>query len=1057
MKLTQSFVAISFAVFSFASIANIESSYQELRWRMIGPFRGGRTRAAVGVTSQPNVFYIGAVNGGVWKSADYGRVWIPIFDDQPTQSIGDIAVAPSDPNIIYVGSGEGLNTRPDLSIGNGIYRSSDAGKTWEHLGLRDGQQIPALAVDPRDSNRVFAAVAGHPYGANEERGIFRSADGGKTWERVLYKGQDTSGIDVAIDPRHPDTIYASLMTSRLGPWEDGYAYNEASGGLFKSTDGGTTWRKLQKGLPENLVAAHAAIAPSLPSRLFVVFTTTQKSEYASGKGNGFYRSDDAGETWYNVTTDERAAMKIGGGDLPVVRVDPRNPDVVYSTGIVTMRSTDGGKTWKSLRGAPGGDDYQNMWINPNDPKIILLVSDQGGVVTVNGGETWSSWYNQPTAQLYHVSVTNSYPYRVCGAQQESGSVCISSSGNDGAITIRDWHSVAAIEYGYVVPDPLDPDIIYGAGRNQVSKYHWSTGQVQNVTPIPILGDKYRVDRTQPIVFSPVDPRVLFTTSNYIFKTTDGGQKWETISPDLARPASPLPTSLGSFAAKDEKAKTKRGAVYSLAPSFKDVDTLWAGTDDGKMWRTQNGGKTWSDITPPQLTPWSKVTQIDVSRHDEQTAYISVSRFRLDDLRPYIYRTQDGGKSWSVISDGLAKNAPVNVIREDPVRKGLLFAGTETDVWVSFDDGIKWQSLQLNLPHTSMRDLLIHGNDLIVATHGRSFWILDDISPLRQINRGEKPSAPRLFSPAVAVLVPRNTNTDTPLPPEEPTGKNPPNGAIVDYTLPKDASNISLEILDSKGGLVRKFTNKDKSEQTKEQLEKQLIPLYWLQEWKSLPATTGMHRWVWDLHHPSPTSTQSGYPVSALPQDTQLGPLGPKVLPGIYTVRLSVDGETFTAQLNVKNDPRVKVTQEALTKKFNLEMRLAEILTASSQMVMLTGALHEQIKDIQKNASSEVKKALTNFEAELDKLKDGAKPHLGDVNDAAVSLYDMSVSADAAPTQALAEAAASTARDFVPVAQQWEKLTRMALPKINSLLSEHRLPELRIDLDLAPRPNGSNEE
>jgi photosystem II stability/assembly factor-like uncharacterized protein len=754
------------------------STYQEMRWRMIGPFRGGRTRAATGVPGQPNVFYVGQGDGGVWKSDDYGRTWTPMFENEPSQSIGAIAVAPSDPSIVYAASGEGL-ARPDLSIGDGIYRSTDAGKTWTHLGLRDGQQIPALAVDPRDANHVFAAVLGHPYGPNEERGIFVSTDGGYTWKKSLYKDQDTGGSDVQIDGTNPDVMYASMWKIRQGPWEDGNEYNKVGGGLFKSTDGGNTWHPLTNGLPQDLVQIYVAISPSQPSRLYATVGTMKPGDYSSGAGLGVYRSDDAGENWYGTTTDPRPAYRIGGGDLPVPRVDPKNPDVVYSTSIVTMRSSDGGKTWMGFRGAPGGDDYQNIWINPNDPKIILLVSDQGALVTVNGGQTWSSWYNQPTAQLYHVGVSNEFPYRVCSGQQESGSVCISSRGNDGEINFRDWHPVATIEYGYVAPDPLHPEIVYGAGRKEVTKFYWSTGQAQNVTPIPNAGSKYRADRTQPIMFSPVDPHVLYYTTNFLFKTTNGGETWQTISPDLAREKPGIPTSLGTLAAEDSKADKQRGVIYSLAPSFKDVNTIWAGTDDGLFWITRDGGENWSNVTPPELTPWSKVTQMTASHFDDQSAYASVSRFRIDDLRPYIYRTHDGGKTWQSITNGLPDNAPVDTVREDQVRKGLLFAGTETSVWVSFDDGNDWQPLQLNLPHSSMRDLWIHDDDLIVATHGRSFWILDDITPLRQIDTPTTNAGAFLFKPASAYRVKRDTNTDTPIPPDEPSGENPPDGAIID--------------------------------------------------------------------------------------------------------------------------------------------------------------------------------------------------------------------------------------------------------------------------------------
>src|SRR5713101_355296 len=727
-----------------------EKMFREMRWRMAGPFRGGRTRAAAGVPNQPNVFYIGAVNGGVWKSIDYGRTWTPIFDGEPTQSIGDIAVAPSDPNIVYVGSGEGLQ-RPDLSVGDGIYKSTDAGKTWTHLGLRDAKQIPQIAVDPRDPNRLFVAALGHPYGPNEERGLFRSTDGGQTFQKVLYKDENTGASAIELDPSNPDIVYASLWAGRQGPWEDGNSYVGPGSGIFKSTDGGQTWHALTKGLPEAIGHVYVALAPSNTNRVY--------ASVASPREVSIYRSDDAGESWVRATTDARPAGRIGGGDLPVPKVDPKNPDVLYSTSTVTWKSADGGKTWTGLRGAPGGDDYQNIWINPNNPNIILLGSDQGAIVSVNGGNTWSSWYNQPTAQLYHVIADNSFPYRVCAGQQESGSVCISSRGNDGAITFREWHPVGIIEYGYAAPDPLNPNIIYGGGRNEVSKFDWTTGQVQNVTPIVFRTPQQRADRTQPLMFSPVDAQILYYTSNVLFKTTDRGLSWATISPDLTRPHPGIPASLGQLAKNDPNAEKQRGVIYALAPSYKDANTLWAGTDDGLIWVTRDGGKNWKDITPPDLTPWSKVTQISASHSDEQTAYASVSRFRIDDLKPYIYRTRDGGKTWHKIVTGLPENASVNTVREDPQKKGLLFAGTERQVWISFDDGDHWQSLRLNMPATSIRDLVIHEDDVVVGTHGRSFWILDDITPLRQLDATVAQAQTHLFRPQPARRVRWNTNTD----------------------------------------------------------------------------------------------------------------------------------------------------------------------------------------------------------------------------------------------------------------------------------------------------------
>jgi photosystem II stability/assembly factor-like uncharacterized protein len=1026
-----------------------ESMYQEMRWRMIGPFRGGRTRAVTGVPGQPNLFYIGAVNGGVWKSDDYGRTWTPIFDQQPTQSIGAIAVAPSDPNIIYVASGEGLH-RPDLSVGNGIYKSTDAGKTWTRLGLRDGQQIPALVVDPRNPNRLFAAVLGHPYGPNDERGIFRSTDGGKTWLNVLSVDENTGGSDIEMDPSNPDVLYSSLWEIREGPWEDNNQFQGTSGGLFKSTDGGNTWHPLTKGLPNNLIQINIAIAASQPSRLYATAATTERGEYGSGAGLGVYRSDDAGDNWHVATNDPRPAMRIGGGDLPVPKVDPKNPDIVYSASIVTVRSFDGGKTWMSLRGSPGGDDYQNLWINPNDPNIILVVSDQGAIVTVNGGETWSSWYNQPTAQLYHIAVTNTFPYKVCAGQQESGSVCISSRGNDGEITLRDWRPVATIEYGYVAPDPLDPDIIYGGGRNEVSKYHWSTGQAQNVTPIPVRGDNYRTDRTEPTLFSPIDPHTLYFASNILFKTVDGGNSWQAISPDLTRENPGVPPSVGTLISKNPDAGKQRGVIYAFAPSFKSVDTLWAGTDDGLIWMTRDGGKNWSNVTPPELTAWSKVTQIEASHFDHQSAYASVSRFRIDDLHPYIYRTHDSGKTWKMISGNLPADAPVDTVREDPVRKGLLFAGTESSVWVSFDDGDHWQSLQLNLPHTSMRDLWIHDSDLIVATHGRSFWILDDITPLRQFDSMAKSDA-YLFKPEPAYRVRRSTNPDTPIQPDEPLGQNPPDGAILDYLLAQPASGpVTLEIVDAQGKLVRHYSSTDQPEITQEELDKQLIPLYWIRRPKILLASAGMHRWVWDLRYPSPASPRHEYPISAVPHDTPRSPLGPLAVPGEYTARLTVNGHTSTAPLTIKIDPRVHATLSDLEQQFNLETRLASELTASTEALAQAHSLLDQLRKLGPQANGKLAESVKALDQKVGAILRGRtpagsspKPTLAAVNSTIDALYGSVGQADAAPTAAQISAVTEAEHDLSAVMKRWKEVKKSDLQALNRELKSANLSEINL--------------
>lgn len=1043
--------------------AGVAATMPEMHWRLIGPFRGGRTRAATGVAGEPNVFYVGQVDGGVWKSNDYGRTWRPIFDGQPTQSIGAIAVAPSDTNVVYVASGEGLH-RPDLSVGDGIYRSADAGRTWVHLGLRDGEQIPALAVDPRDPNRLFAAVLGHPYGPNAERGIYRSTDGGATWTKVLDRGPNVGGSQVVLDPSNPEVVYATLWESRLGPWEDGNQYEGTHGGVFKSTDGGTTWRQLTKGLPENLVQAQVAVAPSDERRLYMTLSTTKPSGYASAAGLGLYRSDDAGESWYKATDDPRPAMKIGGGDLPIAAVDPKNADVVYSASIVTTRSVDGGKTWTSLRGAPGGDDYQNLWINPTNPAIILLVSDQGALVTVNRGETWSSWYNQPTAQLYHVATTNEFPYKVCAAQQESGSVCIASRGNDGEITFREWHPAGIIEYGYAAPDPLHPETVYGAGRTEVSKYNMATGQVENVTPLPVHEEGARADRTEPILFAPTDPHRMYYATNVLYQTDDYGKSWVRISPDLSRKQTGALATVPMLTAKDEA--KRRGAIYSVAASFENTQTLWAGTDDGLVWTTRDGGKSWKEITPPGVEAWSKVTQISASHFDDRTAYASVSRMRADDMRPYVFRTKDGGATWESIAAGLPAGSPVDTVREDPVRKGMLYVGTETAVWMSLDDGAHWQTIEYNLPHTSMRDLMVKDDDLIVATHGRSIWVLDGIGALRQMDT-VKPEVAKVFTPGTAYRVRRSTYTDTPLPNDEPAGENPPDGAIVDYWLPETVSGaVTLEVLDASGKVIRRYASTDKPYATETELAQQLIPLYWLQMPKVLPATAGMHRWVWDLRETTPTATRYEYPISAVPGRTPRTPEGPLVLPGVYTVRLTAEGKVSTAKVTVKLDPRVKATAAELAAEAALERTLAKDVSATAEAALEAHSLREQIARLEAGATGATKQQLEATDTRLAALLEGSPaagagkeeaPGLDDVAGELAGLYGQMGQADAAPTVAQQTAARHTGHEAEEVLASWARLKTGAVAQLNQRLHTENLPELSLTARPSTMPEGGDED
>jgi photosystem II stability/assembly factor-like uncharacterized protein len=968
---TRTLVALAASIASTAAVGaqTVEpSSYSALHWRFVGPLRGGRTVALSGVAGQPNLFYIGAVNGGIWKTEDAGRTWVPIFDGQPTGSIGALAVAPSDPRIIYAGSGEGLQ-RPDLAVGDGVYKSTDGGKTWTHLGLRDGQQIAGMAVDPNDARRVFVAVLGHPYGPNPERGIYRSLDGGATFQRVLFASDDVGGFAVAIDPHDPATVYATLWAARQAPWEIGSSFEMPGSGIFKSTDGGTTWRALTDGLPSRIGRAEIAVAPSNSQIVYAYADVAAKGQDAGA----LYRSDDAGAHFRKVNDADEIAER--GDDLVSLGVDPRDPQTVYLTNTSTYRSTDGGATMVPIKGAPGGDDYHNVWINPNDPRIIALASDQGATISVDGGATWSSWYNQPTAQMFHVNADDRFPYWVCGGQQESGSACVASRGNWGAITERDWHTAGAEEYGYVVPDPLHPGIFYGG---KVQKFTELTGQQQEVSPIALPSKQYRTVRTEPLAFDHFDRKRLYFGSNVVFATENGGQSWRAISPDLTRSHPGVPAVLGNFENDDPAKGSHRGVVYALAPSYVRSGTIWAGTDDGRVWIARNATSIasvakWQNVTPPELTPWSKIAQIDASRQDDNTAFVAVTRFRLDDLRPYVYITRDGGEHWTFAVRGLP-DAPVNAVRQDPLEPRLLYAATENGVYVSFDFGANWQSLQLDLPRTSVRDLIVHQNDVVVATHGRGFWILDDVEPLRELARGNAGGV-HLFTPETAYRVRRSTNTDTPLPPEEPRGENPPDGAIVDYLLASPAQHVEISILDAAGREVRRFSSGDAVPAPIPNLDK---PAYWERPFRRPGTAAGMHRFVWDLREPPPRAFEQALPISANPHDTPRVPEGPLVVPGRYTVRLTVDGRTRTQDLTVVMDPRVTISAAALAEQFALAQRLASLMNRSyaagfRPLNASAAALLDDIEGADAPATQQATRAVGTLESHFETLRSGKEP------------------------------------------------------------------------------------
>ncbi len=962
-----------------------------MSWRDIGPYRAGRTKAATGVPQQPNVFYIGAVNGGVWKTTDYGRTWLPIMDGAGTGSIGAIAVAPSDPNVIYVGSGEGLQ-RPDLSTGDGIYRSGDGGRTWTHLGLRNGQQIPQIAVDPRDPNRIFVAVLGHPYGPNPERGIYRSTDGGQSFERVLYRDENTGAIDVILAPDDPNTVYAALWESRQGPWENGQ-WQGPNSGLFKSVDGGASWQPLTNGLPtyeQGLGRIGIAVSPSEPRRLYLSVDQIRT--------NAIYRSDDAGASWRKMTDDPR--INTRASDFAEVRVDPRNADIVYTASIVSWKSTDGGRTFKMLVGAPGGDDYHRIWINPSNPEILMIASDQGAIITVNGGDSWSSWYNQPTAQFYHVSTDNSWPYRVCGGQQESGSACVDSRGNDGQLTFREWRPVGVEEYGYVAPDPLNPDIIYGG---KVTRYDRRTGQTQNVAPKAFRDANYRALRTAPVLFAPTNPRTLYYAGNTVWQTRDGGNHWQEISPDLTRRDSVVPPNVGKYSSWPTAKARHPGVIYALGPSYIKESIIWAGTDDGLIHVTRDGGRRWTNVTPPSLTPWAKVSILDPSHFDTLMAFAAINTLRLDDLRPHILRTTDGGKSWTEIVTGIDSGATINAVREDPKQRGLLFAGSETQVWVSFDNGGHWQSLRNNMPATSIRDLVIKDDDLVVGTHGRGFWILDDITPLRQLAAVVAAGRSALLRPQLATRVRYSMYTDTPIPPDEPRRLNPPDGALLHYYLPTDARELRLEILDGMGRVVRSYhqgVNADPDPR-----DQGNWPDYWIRPSPNLETSAGLHRFAWDMHHERPQGVSFSYPISAIPGQTVPEPLGPWTAPGNYTVRLTVDGVVLTQPLRVRMDPRVKSTAADIAAQHALSIQLFEGLNR-------VASENARLRQIQLTAGAAGDSAKVKTIAMLLGGEEGARgPSLERLTGRLAQLMGMVEDADRAPTAAVRTAADATLREL----------------------------------------------
>ena len=1002
---------------------DLQPLFPEMQWRMIGPFRGGRVLPALGVPGKPNEYLFGAVDGGVWKTENAGRTWRPIFDAEPTASIGAIAIAPSDPQIIYVGTGE-ADMRSDISYGDGMYKSTDGGANWRNIGLRDSRQIGSILVDPRDPNIVLVAALGHGFGPNPERGVYRSTDGGANWTKVLGKDDDTGAIELCADPANPPVIYASLWQTRRPPWNV-YAPTSGPGsGLYKSTDGGVTWNQIiGNGFPsEGLGRIGIAIAPGNDgNRVYAVVDAHQ---------GGIYRSDDAGQNWRRVSSDARVWQR--GWYFGGITTDPRDPDVVYVADTALYRSTDGGENFESFKGAPGGDDYHTLWIAPDDPARMILGSDQGAAISVDRGATWTSWFNQPTAQFYHVATDNRFPYRVYGAQQDSGTAAVASRSDYGQITFRDWSPIGGEESGYIVVDRTNPDIVYGGGPFGVlRRFNWTTAQSLDISPaaIPFNGSKLRFTWTSPVVDSPQNPRVLYFGAQFLLRTEDAGQSWQAISPDLTL-RSPAPANI------TPKPGEVGGVVYTIAPSPARAGEIWAGTDNGLIQLTLDEGAHWSNVTPPGVEDWSQISLVEASRYNAATAYAAVDRHQVDDLHPYIYRTHDNGKTWQKTVAGLPENAYVHAVREDPVRKGLLFAGTEIGVYVSFNDGATWRPLQNNLPVSSIRDLVIHDDDLVAATHGRAFWILDDIAPLRQWNEEALKQKAHLFPPAHSIRIRRSENRDSPLPPETPVGTNPPTGAIFDYFLksPATGAEVTLEIRDQQGNVVRKYSSAEKEPEPAAAPPE--FPKFWLPKFQPLSNAPGMHRFVWDLRYAPPPALHNEYSMTAIiGVGTITEPPGPLALPGEYEVVLTNGNQTYQAPLTIEMDPRVKVPREELVNQLELEQKIDNALTKATDTAKSIATLRDKLKTLHASLSEQPEaKPILDEVDDLDKRAQSiqgnpeatypATPGGLTGEDATLAALAIAVgSADSAPTATASAAFADSSKHLNDLLSQWEQLQK----------------------------------
>jgi len=1022
--------------------------FSGLVWRNLGPLRGGRISAVSGVIGQPGVFYVGLPLGGVWKTTGAGETWTPIFDAITTaSSVGAVEVAPSDPNVIYVGMGD-LITGGGINEGNGVYKSSDAGKTWQHLGLDSTKQIPSILVDPHDPNLVMLAAQGDVHHKSESRGVFRSTDGGRTWTKTLYVDDSTGLQKLAWAADHPEIVLATTVQHYVAPPTGPAVVGPDGGGrgpqtgptqtkLFKSSDKGLTWHEISGGgLPR--LAGRTSVAVAMNSnaqRMFLI-------------GNfGLYRSDDGGTSWRQMDAADRRIRNGQGGYNCGVYVDPKNPDVVYTINTSSYKSSDGGNTFTGFKGAPGGDDPQQMWIDPTNGQRILLGLDQGAVVTLDGGATWSSWYNQSTEQVYHIAVDNSYPYWVYASQQDAGAIRIRSRGNLGAITPLDWNPVGGWEWGTTIPDPLNPNIVYASGVG-IWKETYPSEQWIDVSPNVDPALYGRTTISQPLAFAPWNQRELITGFQFVMATTDGGMHWAKLSPDLGYPKGVTPPP-DSVRGRGAPGSPLGGAIQSLALSAARRGVIWAGTSNGLIKLTTDEGKTWVDVTIPGLPNPTRadVLAIDASRLDAGTAYVAVALFRTGDYKPYFFRTHDYGKTWTAIVNGLPTDQPsgsfARVIRADPKRAGLLFAGTESGMYVSFDDGDQWQSLQLNLPNTSFRDIAIHGNDLVVGTYGRGIWVLDDYSPLRQITPAMANEPVHLFAPGEAIRVRRNVGADTPFPPEVPHALNPPDGAIVYYHLAAPpAGEISLDVLDAGGSVVRHFSSAAVEPVTEAAQPEE--PNFWIATPRPLPTAVGTNRVNWDLRTDAPPALVHTFEINANPGETPPSPLGPLVPPGVYTLRLTVDGKAYTERVTVVNDPRSPAAAGEVRAQYALQMRVVAGMRASWDGYRQVAALRASIA-----ADSAVGRGFDSTLAQVGGDPEtgrgfgggrggSAPPSFAGVNETLTRQINTLENGDMAPTEAMQRAYVAGCMDLQKVVLAWTAIHGAPLAAFNALLTQHNL-------------------